>query len=230
MPVRLDLNNSTFQEHWFALEKEEQLAVLHCCGKLAKMEWDAIYRDKGLRWELIHSRTGRDQERLYSIRMSRKVGSSLFGVGSVCKTTELSGHVETGHCLTRGTKLGDAVPEPLGFIALWPEWLLSMPSGQTWFGPNTTLLSASYARSPANVLPPARSRGTGGSTGIPWSAPAAEDDAALACHHRSGHHRRRDSMFSAATHTKRRGGEFIEYAQSHPGVILCARMRLRNLH
>jgi hypothetical protein len=73
MPVRLDLNNSTFQEHWFALEKEEQLAVLHCCGKLAKMEWTAIYRDKGLRWELIQSRTGRNEERLYSIRMSKKV-------------------------------------------------------------------------------------------------------------------------------------------------------------
>jgi hypothetical protein len=73
MPVRLDLNNSTFQGQWLALEKEEQLAVLHCCGKLAKMDWDAIYRDKGIRWELIQSRTGRNQERLYSIRMSRKV-------------------------------------------------------------------------------------------------------------------------------------------------------------
>ena len=73
MPIRLDLNNPTFQEHWFSLEKEEQLAVLHCCGKLASMEWDAIYRDKGLRWELIHSRTGREKERLYTIRMTRKV-------------------------------------------------------------------------------------------------------------------------------------------------------------
>jgi hypothetical protein len=73
MLVRLDLNNPTFQEHWFALEKEEQLSVLNCCAKLAVMEWDAIYRDKGLRWELIQSRAGRDKERLYSIRMSRKV-------------------------------------------------------------------------------------------------------------------------------------------------------------
>jgi hypothetical protein len=73
MPVRLDLNNPMFQEHWFALEKEEQLSVLNCCGKLAAMEWDAIYRDKGLRWELIQSRAGRNKERLYSIRMSRKV-------------------------------------------------------------------------------------------------------------------------------------------------------------
>ncbi len=73
MPVRLDLNNPTFQEHWFSLEKEEQLAVLQCCGKLAGLEWNAIYRDKGLRWELIQSRTGRDNERLYSIRINKKV-------------------------------------------------------------------------------------------------------------------------------------------------------------
>jgi len=73
MSVRLDLNNATFQEQLFSLEKEEQLAVLHCCGKLASLEWDAIYRDTGLRWELIQSRTGRANERLYSIRISRKI-------------------------------------------------------------------------------------------------------------------------------------------------------------
>ena len=77
MPVRLDLNNPAFQKHWFALEKEDQLAVLHCCGKLAKMGWDAIYRDKGLRWEPIQSRAGRNKERLYSIRMSGKVRAAV---------------------------------------------------------------------------------------------------------------------------------------------------------
>jgi len=73
MPVRFDLNNPAFQEQWFALEKEEQLSVLNCCGKIAAMEWDAVYRDKGLRRELVQSREGGNKERLYSIRMSRKV-------------------------------------------------------------------------------------------------------------------------------------------------------------
>jgi hypothetical protein len=73
MPVRLDLNNPTLQAHWFALEKEEQLSVPQCCGKAGGMEWDAIHRDKGLRRDLIQSRTGQNNERLYSIRMSRKV-------------------------------------------------------------------------------------------------------------------------------------------------------------
>ena len=73
MPVRLDLSNSVFQEQWFSLEKDDRPVVLNCCRRLAAMEWNTIYRDKGLRWELIQSRTGPGQERLYSIRISQKV-------------------------------------------------------------------------------------------------------------------------------------------------------------
>ena len=73
MPVRLDLYNPVFQAAWFSLEKPDRLAVLDCCGKLAAMDWNAIYRDKGLRWELIQSRMGIGKERLYSIRITRKV-------------------------------------------------------------------------------------------------------------------------------------------------------------
>ena len=42
MPVRLDLNSPKSQKQWFALEKEDRLAVL---------DWAAPYRDKGLRWK-----------------------------------------------------------------------------------------------------------------------------------------------------------------------------------
>lgn len=72
MPVRLDLNNPEFQKQWFSLEREDRIAVLNCCVKLAGMEWNAVYRDKGLRWEVVHSRTGVERERLYSIRLSQK--------------------------------------------------------------------------------------------------------------------------------------------------------------
>jgi len=72
MPIRLDLNNPVFQEQWFSLEKEDRIAVLNCCGKLAALDWNAIYRDKGLRWELIQSRTGTGKERLYTIRITQR--------------------------------------------------------------------------------------------------------------------------------------------------------------
>jgi len=73
MAIRLDLNNPVFQRAWFTLPKEERLAVLNCCVKIAGLEWNAIYRDRGLRWELIQSKTTSDGERLYSIRITQKM-------------------------------------------------------------------------------------------------------------------------------------------------------------
>jgi hypothetical protein len=81
MPVRLDLNNPVFQEQWFSLEKQDRIAVLNCCVKLAALDWDAIYRDKGLRWELIQSRTGANIERLYSIRITQKIRAVVRRTG-----------------------------------------------------------------------------------------------------------------------------------------------------
>ena len=72
MLVQLDLNNTVFQRQWFALGKDEQLAVLTCCSKLSRMDWAAIYYDKGLNWEAIQSRTDSANGRLYSIRITKK--------------------------------------------------------------------------------------------------------------------------------------------------------------
>ncbi|MCC6538605.1 MAG: hypothetical protein IT162_13700 [Bryobacterales bacterium] len=73
MALRLDLNNREFQEQWFALEKAERIAVLESCVKLARLDWDTLYRDRGFRWELIHSRRAADGSRLYSIRITKRV-------------------------------------------------------------------------------------------------------------------------------------------------------------
>ena len=55
--------------------------MLNCCVKLAALDWDAIYRDKGLRWELIQSRTGASIERLYSIRITQKIRAVVRRTG-----------------------------------------------------------------------------------------------------------------------------------------------------
>lgn len=70
--VLLDLNNPGFQRNWFALERDEQLAVLATLGRIQQMEWDQLYRDRGLRWEAIQSRTGPDKGRMYSIRVTKR--------------------------------------------------------------------------------------------------------------------------------------------------------------
>ncbi|KAB2929185.1 MAG: hypothetical protein F9K25_11255 [Candidatus Contendobacter sp.] len=69
--VRLDLNNPIFQRQLLALEKVQQLGVLATLRKLAGLRWPQVYQDRGLKWELIHSRIGPDGHRLYSLRISQ---------------------------------------------------------------------------------------------------------------------------------------------------------------
>ena len=70
--VRLDLNNVQFQSDLFDLQKPEQLAVLATLRKIAPLSWDQVQRDKGLHWEAIHSRSGADGRRLYSLRITQR--------------------------------------------------------------------------------------------------------------------------------------------------------------
>src|SRR5882757_9001432 len=78
MLILLDLNNREFQEKWFGLEKEERAAVLQTCAKLVAMEWNDVYRDKGLNWEAVKSHTASDGSRLYSIRITRKFRATVW--------------------------------------------------------------------------------------------------------------------------------------------------------
>ncbi len=70
--VRLDLNNVEFQSDLFGLQKPEQLAVLATLRKIASITWDQVHRDQGLKWEAIHSRSGADGKRLYSLRITQR--------------------------------------------------------------------------------------------------------------------------------------------------------------
>jgi hypothetical protein len=69
--VRLDLNNPVLQRHLFNLEKDQQRAVLTTLRKISGMTWDQVYRDSGLKWELVDSRGGEQGERVYSLRMGK---------------------------------------------------------------------------------------------------------------------------------------------------------------
>ncbi|QBQ55143.1 hypothetical protein [Nitrosococcus wardiae] len=69
--IRLDLNNPVFQRQLFALEKAQQLNVLATLRKLSNRSWQQLYLDRGLKWELIYSRTGLHGGRLHSLRISK---------------------------------------------------------------------------------------------------------------------------------------------------------------
>ena len=81
MPIRLDLNSSAFQRKWFSLEKEERNAVLNSCARLVALDWEDLYRDKGFRWELIHSKKAADGSKLYSIRITQKMRAVVWRSG-----------------------------------------------------------------------------------------------------------------------------------------------------
>jgi hypothetical protein len=76
--LRLDLNNAVFQRQLFALEAKHQRAVLNSLRKLGEMTWDQVYRDPGLRWEAIISKTGPHGGRLYSLRLGRGFRAVVF--------------------------------------------------------------------------------------------------------------------------------------------------------
>jgi hypothetical protein len=89
MPVLLDLNNPVFQRNWFALERDEKLAVLASLEKITKLEWQDVYRDKGLRWEAIQSRTGPHGGRLYSFRITQKMRGIAYRDGEHLRILDL---------------------------------------------------------------------------------------------------------------------------------------------
>lgn len=70
--IRLDLNNPEFQTNLLALEKSEAWAVLNTLRLLQSLDWQQLSNSKGLRWELIQSRSGPQGQRLYSLRISRR--------------------------------------------------------------------------------------------------------------------------------------------------------------
>ena len=53
--VELDLNSPIFQSAWGKLELIEQEKAFATFEKITQLTWNQVYRDKGLKWEKIHS-------------------------------------------------------------------------------------------------------------------------------------------------------------------------------
>jgi len=76
--VQLDLNNPVFQKQLFSLQKKEQLAVLGTFRKITQMTWQQLYEDRGLKWEVISSRSGPHNARLYTFRIGKAFRAIAF--------------------------------------------------------------------------------------------------------------------------------------------------------
>ena len=76
--VELDLNSPIFQSTWESLEPTEQEKAFATFEKITQLTWNQVYRDKGLKWEKIHSiPVPKDIDALYSFRVSK----SIRGIG-----------------------------------------------------------------------------------------------------------------------------------------------------
>ena len=87
--IALDLNNPEFQRDWFALEHDEALAVLATLRKILRLDWNQLYGDPGLRWEAILSRPGPGGQRLYSLRVTKRVRAVAYRQGDFLRFLSL---------------------------------------------------------------------------------------------------------------------------------------------
>ena len=72
--VELDLNSPIFQSAWEELELTEQEKAFATFEKITQLTWNQVYRDKGLRWEKIHSiPVPKGIDALYSFRVSKSI-------------------------------------------------------------------------------------------------------------------------------------------------------------
>lgn len=71
--IRLDLNSPLFQEVFFALEAAELKQVVASLGRLRGMDWNALYRHPGFRWEVVEHIPTPTGARAHSLRLSQKV-------------------------------------------------------------------------------------------------------------------------------------------------------------
>jgi hypothetical protein len=87
--VLLDLNNPLFQETWFSLDRPETLAVIATLRKIRQLQWEQLYRDPGLRWEAILSRSGPSNQRIYSLRITQKIRAVAYRDGQFLRFLSL---------------------------------------------------------------------------------------------------------------------------------------------
>jgi hypothetical protein len=72
------MNYSKFQEELFELEKIEQRSFLNTLKKIKKLGWEDLYKDKGIRWELITSKKTTKGNPIYSFRFSKKYRATAY--------------------------------------------------------------------------------------------------------------------------------------------------------
>ena len=87
--VRLDLNSPAFQDVLFRLESAELKQVVGSLRRLRQLDWDALYRHSGFRWEAIEHVKAPNGAKVYSLRLSQKVRAIAYRDGDFLRVISL---------------------------------------------------------------------------------------------------------------------------------------------
>jgi len=87
--VLLDLNNPEFLEEFLNLEARELRQVAKALAKIQGMDWDAVYKVSGLKWEKIDHIPSPSGHPVYSLRLSKKARALAFREGNFLRFLSL---------------------------------------------------------------------------------------------------------------------------------------------
>jgi hypothetical protein len=87
--IRLDLNSPEFQDVFFRLAVAELKQVVASLGRLRALDWNTLYRHSGFHWEHIEHLKGPDGAKVYSSRLSQKIGAIAHRDGEFLRLVSL---------------------------------------------------------------------------------------------------------------------------------------------
>jgi len=87
--VGLDLNSPEFQDVFFRLEVAELKQVVASLRRLRELDWTALYRHTGFRWEAIEHLKAPNGARVYSLRLSQRVRAVGYRDGDFLRLISL---------------------------------------------------------------------------------------------------------------------------------------------
>ena len=87
--VKLDLNSPAFQDVFLLLELSELKRVVSSLERLRTLDWNALYRHTGFKWEAIrHIRTPNGAT-AYSLRLTEKIRAIAYRDGDFLRIISL---------------------------------------------------------------------------------------------------------------------------------------------
>lgn len=87
--IRLDLNSPEFQDVFFELEEVEMKQVVASLRRLRQLDWNALYRHGGFRWEAVQHLRAPNGATVHSLRLSNKVRAIAYRDGDFLRLISL---------------------------------------------------------------------------------------------------------------------------------------------